>query len=195
MLMLRYSQIFMEYYENYQKQTFRNRCSIYGANGKMDLIIPVQHTGKKMIMKDIRISYNHNWQKLHWRSLEAAYRSSPYFEYFEDDFEPFYRKKYKYLLEFNETLQEAILNLLQLDVSISYTKSYKYGTELSKIADHRISSKPGRSVKTFYENVKSGQGLKRYKQVFDDRHGFIPNLSIVDLLFNMGQDSGEYLNF
>ena len=185
--LLEYPSILFEHYEHYEKQTYRNRCCIYGANGKLNLIIPVQHTGDRITIKDVKISYDSDWQKLHWRSIQAAYRSSPYFEYYEDELAPFFTKKYKLLIEFNEALQLRILGILGLKIKSSHTTSYQ--TAYQDTTDCRNYFSP--KLETL--NFKLETNFP-YQQVFEDKHGFIPNLSIIDLLFNLGTDAVSYLS-
>ena len=172
-----------EIHENYPKQTYRNRCSIYGANGVLNLIIPVQHLGKRLQMKDVCISKTENWRVLHWRSLESAYRSSPYFEFYEYDIKPIYEKKHEYLIEFTGELHQIIMKLLKVNLQQEYTEEYNAVCE----TDFRNTFNAKKEI-----NI---EGLfQKYTQVFDSKHGFIPNLSIFDLLFNLGPESIRYLN-
>lgn len=174
----------IERYEHFPKQTYRNRTSIYSANGKLDLIIPVQHGSKNhTAMKDVRISNEANWQRLHWTSIQTAYRSSAYFEYYEDDFAPFYHQPFEWLFDFNEAQLGVLLRLLKLDKRMVHTTGYRddypYGTDFRQ----RFHPKRDPSYK--------GTG---YHQVFASKHGFIANLSIIDLLFNQGPQSKSYLS-
>lgn len=172
-----------EWYEHYVKQTYRSRCSIYGANGKLDLVIPVEK-GKQghRAMKEVKISYAERWQRIHWKSLESAYRTSPYFEYYEHHIVPFYEKKIDYLVDFNTQLTEKLLNLLDLSVTATTTTEYQEKPEnrldLRHLAD------------TTFE-VK--ENFEPYTQVFENKKGFIANLSVFDLLFNCGPHSHQYL--
>lgn len=177
--------VYIEKYENYIKQSYRNRCNILSANGLMPLSIPVESNGgKKCLMKDIRIAEHGNWRHLHWNALISAYNSSPYFEYYQDDFMPFYEKKYKYLFDFNEEFREMICGLLCMDTSsIVYTKKYEQ-VELND-CDMREKMSPKKDWKTnkpFFISIP-------YYQVFSQKYEFVENLSIVDLLFNMGNES------
>lgn len=173
----------IEQHEHFPKQTFRSRCTIYGANGALNLVVPVKkgkivHTK----MKDVRISYEEDWQRLHWMSLQSAYRSSAYFEFYEDDFAPFYEKKYEYLLDFNVAQLDFLTKILKMPTS--HVKTEKYVESYGDL--------------DFRENIHPKKPFPvhrhpEYYQVFEDKHGFLPNLSIVDLIFNKGPQSMEIL--
>lgn len=174
----------LEQYEHFPKQTYRNRASIYSANGKLDLIIPVQHGSKnRTAMKDVRISYEADWQRLHWASLETAYRRSAYFEFYEDDFAPFYEKRFDWLFDFNEAQLQLLLRLLKIHKEIGRTNSYL--ADYPEGTDFRESIHPKRAAPV---NLS-----EPYYQVFDSKYGFIEDLSIIDLLFNQGPGSKGYL--
>ena len=169
--------------ENYVKQTYRNRCQILSPNGIQNLTIPLVKARQKKPTNKVKIAYDDNWRKIHWKSLESAYRSSPYFEYYEDDFYPFYHEKeYEYLVDFNEALQNKIIELLSLEVEI--TQSDKYIENVDSDNDFRASISP---------KITSTLNFKHYIQVFGDRNGFQPNLSILDLLFNEGPNAVNYM--
>ena len=185
--LLKYNNISIEAHENFIKQTYRNRCNIYGANGILSLSIPVKKDAHKIVIKDLLIDYSTNWRKLHWKSIESAYSSSPFFEYYADDFIPFYRKKYKYLLEFNHEIQEMIIGNLEIEVNINYTKEYQFANDLL-IDDFREKIHPKKNISD--KDFK----IQKYNQVFIDKHGFIPNLSILDLLFNEGTNAINLLS-
>ena len=174
----------IEALEHFQKQTFRTRTKIATANGILELIVPIIH-GKKdrVVMKDIRINYDHPWQRLHWLSIQTAYRSSAYFEYYEDDLMPFYNKKYEFLLDFNMEQLNLMLKLLKLDPSISLTEEYK--SVEPNFIDYRVAIHPKK------ESLIPNQ--KPYYQTFEDKVGFIPDLSIVDLIFNQGPQAKNFL--
>lgn len=177
------SQVHIEKFEHFPKQTYRNRASIHSPNGKLDLTIPIQKgAGVHTKLKDVRISYDADWQRLHWRSLQTSYRSSSYFEYYEDDFAPFYHTKTEFLFDFNLSLFQLCLKLLKLEPAISFTEEYiKSPIEISDLRE-AISPK------------KAGNFIARpYFQVFEDGHDFIANLSIVDLLFSQGPQSKQFL--
>ena len=169
--------------DNFQKQTYRNRCYIYAANGKLLLNIPIIHNKKERNQKtkDIRIENSFPWQKLHIKSIQSAYRSSPFFEFYQDDLMPLFEQKQSFLLDFNLKCHEYVMNAIQEE--ISYTKTSIYEKEPT-LKDARIlaNAKKEHPIK-----------LKSYVQVFDDKHGFIPNLSILDLLFMEGPNLVCYL--
>ena len=171
--------ILFEVSDNYQKQTFRNRTYIYGANGKLGLFIPVIHTHKnRELFKDVKISYESNWMDLHLKSLQSAYRSSPYFEYFEDDLIKLYSEKEKFLVDFNIKCFKLISNLLDLDLDFKISNEYLEKT--SDIIDLRDLSNARKEKKI---------ETPKYIQVFESKHGYINNLSILDLIFSEGPNS------
>lgn len=171
--------LIFEISDNYQKQTFRNRTYIFGANGKLGLSIPVFHTHKnREIFRDIKISYEHNWMGIHFKSLQSAYRCSPYFEYYEDDFTKIYSKKEKFLVDFNIKCINLISKLLNLNLEYEATMKYKKYPE--NIIDLRSLS---------IVRHEKDMDTPKYIQVFGHKHGFIPNLSILDLLFSEGNNS------
>ena len=171
--------ILFEVSDNYQKQTFRNRTYIYGANGKLGLFIPVIHTHKnRELFKDVKISYESNWMDLHLKSLQSAYRSSPYFEYFEDDFIKLYSEKEKFLVDFNIKCIKLISNLLDLDLDFKISNEYVEKT--NDIIDLRDLSNARKEKKI---------ETPKYIQVFESKHGYLNNLSILDLIFSEGTNS------
>ncbi|MDR3652410.1 MAG: WbqC family protein [Paludibacter sp.] len=173
--------VYLEHCDYYVKQTYRNRCHIAAANGAMVLSIPVEKSGnEKVLTRDVRISGHNDWQIHHWRSIVSAYNSSPFFEYFKDDLLPFFEKKWTFLWDFNSEIQLKMLELLELQIKIKYTEIYKAKWE-DDVLDLRESIHPKK------EN-RAGD-IKSYYQVFEQRFGFQPNLSIIDLLFNMGNES------
>lgn len=178
--MLQYGEILLETQENFQKQTYRNRCIIAAANGPLALSIPiVKPDTLKCLTQDIRISDHGNWRKLHWHALVSAYRMSPFFEYYEEDFAPFYEKKYEFLIDYNESLRETICRLMDFEPQIIRTTAYTPVTE----HDFRESISPK------HQTDDPEFRPQPYYQVFQEKFGFLPNLSIVDLLFNMGPES------
>lgn len=182
--LLHAERIIWEKHEHYVKQSYRNRALIYGANGLHPLIIPVRHDGgERKPICEKEISYDDDWQKIHWRTITSSYRNSPYFEYFEDEFKSFYETKTETLFEFNFQLLKKILELLQIPFVLEFTSSYE-ATYPAEVKDLRNSFTPSE------RNV----GFPKYNQVFCDRYGFIHDLSIVDLLFNKGMEAKKYLS-
>jgi len=180
--------LLVEALENYPKQTLRNRSFIYAANGPLCLTIPVQKKSKPFqLTKDILIDYTDDWQKIHWRSIVSAYNSSPFFIYYEHLFQPFYNKKIKYLLDFNNEQLNTILNLIfKLKVSVEPTKEYVVSFENANDFRYLCNCKS-------CLNQKNDFKMKEYYQVFASKYGFIANLSIIDLLFNEGNQSLSFL--
>lgn len=172
--------------DNYQKQTFRNRTYISTDRGKHIMSIPIVHVGKangRQKYKDVLLDNSYPWQRQHWRTLETAYRTSPFFEFYEDEIKTLYTQPFEGLLNFNLKTIEIIFDCLQLEMP--NTKSELFEVEPTNNEDYRflVSAK-----------LKHKLTLEPYIQVFGDRHGFIPNLSMLDLLFNVGPNSVDYLN-
>ncbi|MGL4410698.1 MAG: WbqC family protein [Bacteroidales bacterium] len=177
----------IEQYENYIKQSYRNRCTIGGANGTMNLSIPIEKPANgKAHMRDIRISEHGNWRHLHWNALISAYRSTPFFEYYADDFAPLYEKRVEFLLDFNEQIREIISSYLNVETPITLTSEY-IDQPTSDTLDLRERIDPKKEI-----GLGAAFETKPYYQVFSSKYGFQPNLSIVDLLFNMGPE-GELI--
>jgi len=184
-VLTRFDEVLIEQFDSYHKQTLRNRCQILGANGTLDLIIPVvKESGCKTLMKDVKIDYSTRWQNIHWRSLFSAYNSSPFFEYYSEYFISFYQKKHEFLFDLNNELTALIMDLLQLPKKYLYTNQFqkKYETAV----DFRNMFSPKKMLK---EEGDYQINFQRYSQTFADKFDFIPDLSIVDLLFNCGPES------
>jgi hypothetical protein len=181
--MVQSDQVTFEVDDHFQKQTHRNRTYIYSPNGKQLLYVPIQHIkiGAHQKTKDVKIDYSENWQKQHFKSLEAAYRSSPFFEYFEDEFIPIFEKKQHFLLDLNLEVFEVINNCLGIQILFEKTTEYFHKTE--GVVDLRPLAN---GKKDFFKN-------EPYTQVFEDRFGFLENLSIMDLLCSEGRYALEYL--
>ncbi len=170
----------LEAHENFPKQTYRNRCYIQGANGKLRLAIPIKHNGARKL-KDIQVANDYNWQKEHFKSLVSAYKSSPYFEFYEDDLAPIFDQKEKFLLDLNLKTLEFISSKLKLDLKFDLTEKYDMIDESS---DYR---------NRFNAKSEPENDFPKYFQVFDEKFDFMPDLSILDLLCNEGPKSTTYL--
>ncbi len=183
-VILQSNAVLFETVDFYDKQTYKSRAYIHSANGKQMLSVQVKHTKKnvKQTYKDVRISYDFDWQKLHWRSLETAYRTSPYFEFYEDDLYPIFHQKEQFLLDLNLKTIETICDLLDVDLQYDRTESFQDGYADTK--DFRFLNNAKKAIKADFP---------AYKQMFDDRFDFMPNLSILDLLFMEGPNTILYL--
>ena len=180
--MLQADLVTLEMEDNFQKQTNRNRMYIYSPNGVQLLNIPVKHSiDKHQKYKDVRIENDFGWQKNHFKSLEAAYRTSPFFEYFEDDFRPLFEKKHEFLMDLNLETFELVNDALGVQFSIEKTDEYFH--EVTNLKDFR----------SLANGKKDTTQNEEYTQVFNEKHGFINNLSILDLLFNEGRYAVDYL--
>lgn len=169
--------------DNYQKQTYRNRCSIYAANGRLDLNIPVRHSHKnRQLSKDIKMVDSENWQTQHLKSLHSAYSRSPFYEFYIDELEPLFLKPTEFLMDFNFECLERIFDCIQ--VPFKYDTTTDFTAQPENLLDARALSNARQEIPQDFES---------YTQVFSERHGFIPNLSILDLLFNEGPNTVNYL--
>lgn len=173
----------IEKWEHFPKQTFRNRATVASPNGPLNLFIPVIKGSKYHTkIKDVRISYDFKWQRLHWMSLQTCYRNSAYFEYYEDEIASFYHKQTEYLFDYNLELLQWLFKQIKQQPDLKF--SQEYIKELPAAVDYRDAGR----FKT-----ENNQHLKPYFQVFDDRNGFLPNMSFVDLLFSQGPQAKLYL--
>ena len=179
-----YSKVYIEQHETYLKQSFRNRCYICGANGRIALVVPVKRTaGNLTKTKDVLVDYDTNWQRVHWNSIVSSYRSSPFFEYYEDNLNPFYNTKEKRLLDLNQKMLQLLIDLIDIDAEILLTGTFI--KHYDDKADLRLSINPKKRL----AGDDSRFIARGYGQVFMEKHGFLPNLSIIDLLFNEGPNS------
>jgi hypothetical protein len=185
--LVRQQEVVIEQYDNYAKQTFRNRCRILGPNGVVTLSIPVKRKrGVKTLLRDIRIDYESNWNKIHWRGLVASYASSPFFEYLADEINPVYQKKFEFLIDLNLHLIQFTLGFLGHNGSLTLSEFFQ---PVLSDSDPRFFIDPKKDQAV----VDPGFHSVEYHQVFSDRLGFRPNLSILDLLFNEGPAARNYL--
>tara|TARA_R110002072_G_scaffold199405_4_gene357038 strand:- start:13241 stop:13879 length:639 start_codon:yes stop_codon:yes gene_type:complete len=185
------TEITFEMHDNFQKQTYRNRTFIATPEGPLLLNIPIKHTSKgkrgerervHQKYKEVRIENDFPWQREHWKSIQIAYRSSPFFEFFEDDFAPLYEKKYSHLMDFNLDAFEVVKEALGIDIEICFTESYE--PLVKDKVDYR-----------YLAFAKNNLDFKNtpYTQVLEKHHEFLPNLSVIDLLFNEGTNALSYL--
>ncbi len=177
--------ILWEVRDNYQKQTYRNRCHICTDQGRHVLSVPIKHVGGhegRQLFRDVQLDDSTPWQRQHWRGIQTAYRASPFFEYYEDDIAPLFEPKFTHLMELNFEILNVLGELIGFEMSQSKTSSYT--PELESIKDGR-----------FLVNAKLDlqETPEEYHQVFHDKHGFIGNLSVLDVLFNLGPQTSAYL--
>ena len=210
----RHDEVEIEQWENFQKQTYRNRCLIATTQGIQALTVPVER-GTSQLIKDIRISDHGNWRHLHWNALMSAYGESPFFDYYQDDIRPFFEKRWDYLLDFNEAIRSKMCELLDIQPKVSFTEKFTVnGSQFTDDYSAAAADKEGLASKStvnrqlstvnqiqdFREaiNPKHPQPdpdfePKPYYQVYAAKHGFLANLSVLDLLFNMGPEGIFYL--
>lgn len=199
--------VLMECHETFQKQTYRNRCVIATTNGPQTLTVPVER-GTSPFIRDIRISNHGNWRHQHWHALMSAYNESPFFDYYQDDFRPFFEQQYNFLYDFNMEICQKVCELIDIQPNIRETTSYRSsGVQECRSAANSMASNPSSLIPHLSSNpidLRSAINPKhpdedadfvarRYYQVYERKHGFQPNLSILDLLFNMGPESVFWL--
>ena len=174
------NEVVLEQFENFPKQTYRNRANIYGANGRLSLIIPTRHTGKR-VLKETEISHRENWQQLHWKSIKTAYQRSPYFEFYEEKLQKIFEFKKDSLIEFNLNALKIIQDILKTE------KAYSLNNEYVKIPlEENYREKFSTKKETEFE-------MEEYYQTFSDKLGFEKDLSILDLICNKGPETLTYL--
>ena len=182
----RADEVQMEQWESFQKQTYRNRCLIATTNGIQALTVPVERVP---LIRSVRISDHGNWRHLHWNALQSAYGESPFFDYYQDDIRPFFEKRWTFLFDFNEEIRQKMCELIDIQPKVGYTKAFvqNHGDSPHDLRDFREGIRPKHPV------PDPDFTPRPYYQVYQEKHGFLPNLSILDLLFNMGPESVFYL--
>lgn len=185
---LRFPHILIEQFETYPKQTYRNRCVIATANGLLHLSIPIKKpNGNHTLTRDVEIDFTSRWNQVHWRTISSAYTHSPYYMHYCDAFEKLYNDPPKRLMEFNTALLKIVFKFLKTDLDLNYTTAYEFKPE--GLADFREVIHPKHAIpypekpSTFIE----------YTQTFSNKYNFIPNLSIIDLIFNEGPEALDFL--
>ncbi|RRJ90648.1 hypothetical protein EG240_08125 [Paenimyroides tangerinum] len=180
--MIQADKITFEMEDNFQKQTNRNRMYIYGANGTQLLNIPIKKgITPNQKYKDVKIEYDFNWRKQHLKSLESAYRTSPFFEYFEDDFRSLFEKKHDFLMDLNLETHQLVTD--SLGIKLPFETTDEYHKQVTNLVD----------LRPLIDGKKDTNQFEPYTQVFEEKYGFINNLSILDLLFNEGRYGIDYL--
>lgn len=175
------SHVLYEVKEHFVKQSYRNRCIVYGANGLLRLTVPlVLKSREKTAMEDIKISYTENWQARHWKTIQSAYQNSPFFEYYEEILLPVFFTQFEYLIDLNTQTNSVLKQCLQIDCTTEFNSEFSP----YKKNDLRCSIHPKKETTL---------NLPRYIQVFEEKHGFHSNLSVLDLLFNEGPSALLYL--
>jgi hypothetical protein len=179
--------VYIEQFEHFNKQTYRNRCTILAANGPINLVVPVvKGRGPKTFIRDLRVSYDMNWQINHWRTIFSAYKSSPFFEYYADDIHSLFKTKHEFLFDLNRIILAKLLGAIEIDVIIEYTSDFEKAEDDFTNLREIISPKNNPETNELFF-------VKPYTQVFKAKHGFVSNLSILDLLFNEGPNTISFL--
>lgn len=182
----------LEHHDHYVKQTYRNRCNIAMTNGVQTLSIPVEkYEGHKCLFRDIRISDHGNWRHLHWNALLSAYGESPFFEYYADDLQPFFTMKWAFLYDFNLEITMKMCELLDIQPDIRPTSCYVSADDCRQQMPQTIDMRD--AIRPKHPLPDNDFLPKQYYQVYAQKHGFLPNLSILDLLFNEGNEAVLYL--
>ena len=179
----------IEQHDHFVKQTYRNRCVIATANGTQTLTVPIErYDGTKCAMRDIRISDHGNWRHLHWNALVSAYGETPFFEFYADDLRPFFEKRHTFLFDLNLDIMHTMCQLLDVRPQVTLSEQYiVLPSEDDAVVDFREAIRPKHPLPDADFNPTP------YYQVRAQRYGFLPNLSILDLLFNEGPEGIFYL--
>jgi len=177
--------VWIEQWESFQKQTYRNRCLIATTQGIQALTVPIERQSPVNYIKDIRISDHGNWRHLHWNALQSAYGESPFFDYYQDDIRLFFEQRWDYLFDFNEAIRAKMCELIDIQPKVSFTEEFV--ATVNNIKDYRSTINPK------HPEADPDFDPKPYYQVYQQKHGFLSNLSILDLLFNMGPEGIFYL--
>ena len=185
--------VWMEQWESFQKQTYRNRCLIATTQGIQALTVPVDRPSTVNYIKDIRVSDHGNWRHLHWNALQSAYGESPFFDYYQDDIRPFFEQRWDFLLDFNEAIRAKMCELIDIQPKVSLTDSWSDISHSSLHTSHSSIIDLREAIRPKHPGADPDFEAKPYYQVYWQKHGFLPNLSILDLLFNMGPESIFYL--
>jgi len=179
----------IEQFDNYSKQSYRNRTQILSANGILNLSIPIKKNKSEKVVNSIEISYKEDWQKNHWRAITSAYKNSPYFDFFEEDLKVFYSNKYNLLIDYNTDQLKFIIKVLKQKRNIQLTKQYESNPD--SVIDLRTIIHPKQSYLS--DKLLANKLDQSYYQTFENKISFTPNLSILDLLFNKGLHTIDYL--
>ncbi|WP_206610053.1 WbqC family protein [Maribellus luteus] len=184
---LHHPEVYLEQYENFTKQTYRNRCVILAGNGPVSLVLPVvKGRGPKTLIKDLEISYDTEWQRNQWQTIVSAYNSSPYFEYYQDELLPFFEKKSRFLMDHNMQIHEMLCGFMEVENKLKLTEDFE------KVPENTLNFRQAISPKV-KETLDDAFHPKPYIQVFSEKFDFVPNLSILDLLFNEGPNAYDVL--
>lgn len=179
--LIQYDKVFIEQWESFPKQSFRNRCYIDSPNGKLMLNFPVDH-GSKSLIKDTRLAPDQSWSQKHWQAIKSSYGNAPFFDALAPELEAFYQKEWSGILNLNQASMDLVRKWLRSDFKLEYSSSWEENP--APIQDRR---------EDFHPKQKDKAKLPPYPQVFDHKHGFLDNLSILDLIFNEGPAAYDYL--
>lgn len=186
----KFSNIVFDQYETYQKMGFRNRCQLAGAGGVIDLSIPLlRGRGQKTLVRDVRISERQPWRAQHWKTIVSCYSRSPWFDHYRDELEGLYRRRFDYLLDWDLAAFDWSVRVLGLVIPVGLTEGWERDYSPLEVADWRGRLRPKDRERVDFTVDRP----VRYRQVFEERTGFIPNLSILDLLFCEGKNAKECL--